>query len=318
MLMIRTISINFLTCLFIFSLFTGCEKEINIDIVDFKPKIVVNALFQGGKKWNVEISKSKNVLAPAEEDKLDKAIVKILEVETGKSYFLESTGNGRYSSNRELIKSGMEYEIKAAFPGLETVSARAKVPEPVVAKVTFAETLIFNDKLALRVDFDIIDDPADNNYYIYEILNVFPNAPFDPNATPFLESPIKSWLSSVDGNTGYINDTSVKQSKLFLTDNNFRGSILNTSLVSFVEYQDINPQQPAQLDKADYIPDFSRSKLKVTAASEEMFKYYKSLELVIQKRALNSSISTLIKPYSNIDNGLGIFAGYNSIILEVE
>ena len=298
-------------------LFHSCEKELSVDIGGFEPKIVVNALFQGGEKWNIEISKSKNVLDPNQIEFLDKAIVKIVEVESSESYFLKSKGNGRYTHDSENIISGMVYEVQVSFPGLETVKARAKVPDPVEARVTFAETLLYDEKLALRVDFEIKDDPNSKNFYIYEILNLFPNAPYDPNVTPFLESPIKSWLSSVDGNTGYINDSSEKQSKLFITDNNFRGSILNTSLVSFVEYQEINPEQPANIDKTAYIPDFSKSKLKVTVASQEMFEYYKSLELVIQQRALNSSISTPIKPYSNIENGLGIFAGYNSIILPV-
>ena len=318
--MLKTIAIyiRLLICSFLILNCFACEKEISIDIGNHEPKIVINAVFQGGKNWNVSVHQSKNVLSPEPHVNLDEAIVRITERKSGRNYLLKSIGEGIYTSKFELVKSGIDYKIDVSYPGLKSVHAYANAPDPIEAKITYSEIFHYNGKTALRVDFEIFDDPNNSNFYIYEILNLFPEAPTDPNTTPFLTSPIKSWLSSVDGNTGYITDATEKQSKLFVTDNNFRGSILNTSLISFVEIKELGKEPSNEIDESLYIPDFSKSKLKVTVASKELFEYYKILELFIQKRALNSSITTPIKPYSNIENGLGVFAGYNSIILSLE
>lgn len=309
-----------LSLFFFFLTFLGCEKEIQLDIGEFHPKIVVNGLFQGGETWEVHICQSKNVLDPDSVSiNLPNAQVRIKNLETGKTINLHHSSDGYYRNSDYIIENGVTYEIYVNHPGFEPVKARAEVPLPINVRVTHSETLDFNGIIALKVDFEISDDPSSDNYYIYEILNLIPDPPEDLLNLPFLESPIKTWLSSLDGNTGYIEDSSEKQSKLFITDQNFLGSILNTSLVSYVEIQKDRPNgKPVIPEDFKYIPDFSQSRLKVTAASKEMYEYYKTIELIIQKEALNSSASTPIKPYSNIENGLGIFAGFTEMIIQVQ
>ena len=308
----------FLLVPFIFLL--GCEKEIELDLGDFQPHIVINTLFEGGSKWNVHVCKSNNVLDPQTVNtNLPRALVYITDVTLGHKYQLYHQRDGNFTNSGEIIQHGHKYRIDVSHPGYESVNAEAIVPLPIEVELLHSETLQFNGKLALKVDFEISDDPTADNYYIYEILNLIPNLPNDLSEVPFLDSPIKNWLSSVDGNTGYINDSSEKQSKLFITDQNFRGSVLNTSLVSFVEIQEggsvNNPQLPTDVQ---YVPDFTQSRLKVIGASQEMYEYYKSVELMIQKEALNSSVSIPVKPYSNIENGLGIFAGFTEIVINIQ
>jgi hypothetical protein len=296
--------------------FLSCEREISLEIEGFEPKIVVNGILEAGKAFNVHVCSSKNILSQSENINLDKAIVKIYE--GSDFFFLSSTGEGNFSHPSKRVMHGANYHIEVSYPGFKTVKSNATIPGTLDAEVSYSETFDYKGKLALRVDFKIKDNPDEDNYYIYEILNLYPNAPTDPNSIPFLDSPIKSWLSSLDGNIGYIDDVSEKQSKLFITDNTFRGSILNTSLVSFVEIQEQGSNNPIDVILDYYTPDFTDSKLKVTAASKELYEYYKSVELFIQKKALNSSISTPITPFTNIENGLGIFAGFSSLILSLE
>ncbi|NNF35017.1 MAG: DUF4249 domain-containing protein [Saprospiraceae bacterium] len=305
---------------FLFLTFLGCEKEIQLDIGEFQPKIVVNAFFQGGEAWEVHVCQSKNVLDsnPTNID-LPNAQVRIKNLETGKTIKLHHSSEGYFTNPNYNVEHGVAYEITASHPGFNPVKATADAPLPINVRVTHSETLDFNGKVALRVDFEINDDPGSENFYIYEILNLIPNTPENLIGLPFLESPIKTWLSSVDGNTGYIDDSTEKQSKLFITDHNFRGSILNTSLVSFVEIQKNKSNGSTVIpDDFEYTPDFSQSRLKVTGASREMYEYYKTVELIIQKEALNSSASTPIKPFSNIENGLGIFAGFTEMVIQVQ
>jgi len=303
-----------------FLTFLGCEKEIQLDIGEFQPKIVINTFFQGGEPWEVHVCQSKNVLDPNPPSiNLPNAIVRIKNLETGTTFKLQYSAEGYFTNSNYKVEHGVAYEITASHPGFNPVKAQAEAPLPINVTVIHSETLDFNGKVALKVDFEINDDAGSDNFYIYEILNLIPNTPENLVGLSFLESPIKTWLSSVDGNTGYIDDSSEKQSKLFITDQTFRGSILNTSLVSFVEIQKNRSNSNAIIpDDFQYSPDFSQSRLKVTGASKEMYEYFKAVELVIQKEILNSSASTPIKPYSNIENGLGIFAGFSEIVIQIQ
>ncbi len=299
--------------------YLGCEKEIQLDIGEFQPKIVVNALLQEGENWEIHVCQSKNVLEPNKEVNLPGARVTVQNINSGNIFQLQYDKEGIFINDTYTINHATDYKITVSHPGFESISARAYVPQPIDVKVLHSETLDFNGKVALKVDFEITDDPTSDNYYIYEILNLFPHSPIDPSTIPFLESPIKSWLSSVDGNTGYIDNGTEKQSKLFITDQNFRGSVLNTSLVSFVEVQEGKGKDNQGTDSEyQYSPDFAQSRLKVVGASKEMYEYYKSIELMIQREALNSSASTPVKPFTNIENGLGIFAGFTEIVINVQ
>ena len=54
------------------------------------------------------------------------------------------------------------------------------------------------------------------------------------------------------------------------------------------------------------------TKLRVMTVSEELYKYYKSIEDYLEFQGYQSSISESRIVYDNIEGGVGIFAGYNS------
>ena len=215
-----------------------------------------------------------------------------------------------YTHQDEYPVEGNDYYIEVAHTEHTTVSASAKIPKAINVEIVSKEIVEFEGKQAIKLEFDIKDNPDDDNYFIYEIVNLFKSESQDFTGQNFVESPIKVWLSSLDVNTGYIIDGTKKQSKLFVTDKKFRGSILNTSLVSYVEIDEAIGLDGKVISNDDYILDFTNTKLKVVAASKDLYEYYKTVELVIQQKTLNSSVSTPIKPYTNITNGLGIFAGF--------
>ena len=303
---------------FLISGLYSCEKEIQLDFPEFTPKLVVNSIFEADVPWNVFVTKSRNIFEIIDDSPLIDAQVKITDLSLNEFYFLSHSQDGIYTHPDYNPVEGNVYFIEVAHPEHMTVTARAKIPKAINVEIVSKEIVEFEGKQAIKLEFDIKDDPDDDNYFIYEIVNLFKSKTQDFTGQNFVESPIKIWLSTLDGNTGYITDGTKKQSKLFVTDKKFRGSILNTSLVSYIEFDEAVGLDGKEISNDDYILDFSNTKLKVVAASKDLYEYYKTVELVIQQKTLNSSISTPIKPYTNITNGLGIFAGFSSTIITLQ
>lgn len=295
-------------------LFSSCAKEIELSVDNFSPKLVVNSLFEEGKNWEVEVSRSRNAILESSSPAVLEAEVIIKDQESGQQIILEYAGDKTYRSTTHSPVAGRTYFLEVHANGYNSIYSKGSVPEKTEVNLLLAEKLNYQGKEALRIDFEILDNKVEDNYYIYEILNAYPESISSVEPEKFITSPIKTWLSSLDGNTGYIVNGSNKQSKLFISDNLFKGAVINTSLVSYVELDDSVPNHK-NVSKPKI--NLNSSRLKVISASKEMYEYYKYIELVIQKNTINSSVTTPIKPYGNITGGYGIFAGYSSILIDL-
>ncbi len=101
----------------------------------------------------------------------------------------------------------------------------------------------------------------------------------------------------------------------------------NVSIRDF--YKDIFDRSDSQLD---YILDFKGNAelghfnvfetekfyLRIVSLSREMYEFYISLEKYIDEDGQISSLSYLPKVFSNVNNGLGVFAGYSQRYIEVK
>ncbi len=224
--------------------------------------------------------------------------------------------DGNYILFNKYPLPGHTYELSVDIPEHEIVTARTYIPMPVDAQVTNSKKVVYDGNQAIQVDFEITDNDDHDNFYIYEILSLDSNVPDGSNLREYINSPIKKWLSTIDGNTGYIEGNSGKQSKLFVSDKNFKGAVLNTSLVSFIELDRDSGELPDVLEELPE-PDLQNSKLKLSSVSQDMYQYQRRRELILLQNTVNSSLSTPSEPYSNIENGLGIFAGYTSKVYDL-
>jgi len=295
---------------------TSCEKTIEIDYPEFKPNLVISSTPSPDLSWRVNVSYSKNVLESLNTQYEGNATVIIKNVYTLERIHLKYEGEGDYVLYNAFPKPGHTYELNVHVDDYPMVKATTYIPKTIDAEVTAAQTLTYEGKKAIRVDFEIKDNDESRNFYIYEILSLDSYLPDPGNLKEFINSPIKNWLSTIDGNTGYIVDNVGKQSKLFVTDDSFKGAVLNTSLVSYVEQDRKLPNPPDQYPELPE-PDLAKSKLKLSSVSRDMFLYSKSRELILLKNTVNSSLSTPQEPYSNIENGLGLFAGFNNAIYDL-
>ena len=283
----------FLIILLISSLYTSCEKEVGMIIPPHDPKIVVNSIFSEGEKWNVHVTKSKQILDQTEFEILTNASVDLYEDEI----LLESLtyiGDGIYEST-QTPKIGKVYTLRVASDGLDLVRAESEILSPVqIKRISKAQKRYESlDYTELSIVFS--DDEKVANYYnvsLYEYEGeTVGNCEFF--GTPF-------YFASVDNELkiGDILDTNsveyFDQDGAAFNDLLFNGT--NYTLKLLIENRHIDSIDVAMVE--------------IKSLSKNYYEYITTRTAYILAQGDPFSQPVYVK--SNIENGYGIFAGYSN------
>ena len=293
------------TCCFLFS----CQKDYFIDDFDFQPRLVVNSLFTEGSEIVVDIHSSRNVLESNSEIKsVENAEVLLKDASGNLLAILDNVSGGRYLSNSVNLKVGEQYTLEVNSQGFESVTATSMIPYQVVATLGNKEFVSGETSASLNVDINLRDNDASDNYYVYEVvddlrLHLLKEQPFINE----LEQ-VSILLTSEDANQEQVATNNLLQSRVFLKDVAFANAEYNINFKA-----KSNPANgPVELVSEDV---FSDKKMRVVTASKTMYEFYKSVEKNRLRGDANSSIAQPAAIYSNIEGGLGVFAGYNESVL---
>jgi hypothetical protein len=319
----------------------SCEEEYMIDTGDFESKLVVNALFNHESPWSINVSNTTNILDHSTEiEKITNAIVEIYDQDNEFIYRLNHVGNGNYSNGDFSPSPKRGYSVKVSAVGYHTVTAKSFVPEEsklLINKSTIIHNETYDD---VEVDFEIEDRSKLESYYIWEIVSI------DESNGGSLTDPLsKSWLDDL---TNKSNDL-VEGGREILEGNSFgdgtyRGSYSssggnkrigiiknNDPLVNYVQElspigkidPNINlPNEVQHNSGIDEDPIYSEDgekvvfkyELRVMSISKELYDYYSSVEEYIKYN--NDSDAVPYGIYTNVTNGLGIFAGFSESVIQ--
>lgn len=265
----------------IFLLLNSCEKYIEFDEEISTPKLVVNGIINPDSTFDIHISRSLSVLDQAELNGIENASVTIYD-DLGNVYeVLSDIGNGFYTGNlKPLNEEG--YGIIVSANDYETVSSITRIPRLVV--LNSLDTLGVEDvdgfkELEITVEFD--DTPGESNYYLLEVWAA------DIVNGQIYENPMS--IRSDDITLGLSQDGYATQ--VYFSDELFDGE--KKTLVFYVE---------DTRDYDDYI------EVRFTSITEELEKYGRTLQAY--RDAVGNPFSQPVQVYTNVENGFGIFAGY--------
>lgn len=318
----------------------SCEEEYLIDTGDFESKLVVNALFNHDAPWLVNVSNTTNRFDQSTDiENITNAIVEIYDQNDVFRYRLDHIGNGNYSQGDYSPSPKRSYSIKVSALGYHTVTAKSFVPEEaklVINKSTIIHNETYDD---VEVDFEIEDKSKLESYYIWEIVSID-----EENGSSGTDALSKSWLDDL---TNKSNDL-VEDGREILEGNSFgngtyKGTYNSTNgnkkiiinnnnpLVNYV--QGINPL--GKMDPNVNLPDevnhnggfneesgegnegdkvVKKYELRVMSISKELYDYYSSVEEYIKYH--NDSETIPYEIYTNVSNGLGIFAGFSESVIQ--
>ncbi len=278
---------------------SSCIKEIDVNLEDSYRKIVVNSMFSADSILTVNISKSLNVLDNADVIFIKNAVVKIYEndeyVET-----LVYQANGNYTTVSFVPVYGKNYKLTVSAPDLDDVESTNQLPTPVA--ISGIDTMLINKEGKELIKCIIsIDDPANVQNYYY--LQVFSNKQ-DYDYFYDMESSIQNSALYIDSDDPVIEEWVNWDQGAIFSDNIFNGTNYKLNI-------EINKWDVTSYDSTATILYYH-----LNSISYEYYLY--TLSLAKYQRTNGDPFAEPVRVYSNITNGLGIFAGYSSYVYPID
>lgn len=265
---------------------TSCTKQIPFDDPGAESKIAISCFLDEADSISVVVSKSASILRPNDIERIEDADLELFE---------NGISVGSLTPDLDFVYrldfapvQGNNYEIKASANGLEDVSSTTTIPNAVTATNAAVNEAVSVDQDVYRLTFDI-DDPSGDNYYIvYVVQEYWPG-----------EYQTQSFTSTEPTFLGGSGDNYFWNGAAF-RDDSFDGQIKKFTL---------------DLDYFNGEPDFPTSVLLVSA-TEEFFNYFVTYEAY--QSTTGDPFAQPVQIYSNVENGLGIFAGLNRSLTVIE
>lgn len=333
------------------ALFNACQKEIEFDKELVKPKLVVNGFITPDSVVYITVGLSKTipgfekpfqwiddakVTLFVDGDKAEELTVYNIvyeENENENNYWYGSPPvrpTCGYQTNSSIIEAGKTYKIEVSHPLHGIASSETTIPYPIdiisVNSATTVESNSYNDMkqiiLSLKIRFK--DLPNEKNYYRVTLERVIG---LSTKYEYYYYGPGKEEDDSLDyivinkigsGNSLYSNDpvlTGGDDANDFLfgsPSNNY--NVFTDDLIEGKEYElNLNALSRNSADnKTNFLfetGEFYQLTVRLSTLTREAFLYMKSTNA--QRWYDEDFFSEPTQVYSNIQNGVGIFAGYS-------
>lgn len=282
------------TILFFIILFASCTLVVDVDIPIQEAKLIVNSLFTPDSVWQVEITDSRNILDDTHFIVREVDEIVIFDEFENIVATLSSNGFGVYRSDKKP-EHGKTYSVRIKSEGKKVLTARGIIPESISISSVKIDTVLVNHEygttqnLVLEVKFK---DPAEEvNYYRFDLIVKQAYEYYNPQ-TQELVKDTSRWVYFLQVDTPSLLEDNYSHS--IISDAKFNGREVS------IRFKPIHGLLGGNT-KLDFI---SRN------FSEEYYKYSTTLEL--QNNTREDPFAQPVKVFSNINNGLGIFAGYSS------
>lgn len=283
--------------IFLLFLISACTKEVNLNDIDVEQYIVVNSLFTSNEYLTVNICKTGANLSNPEITAITDARVilwnnnEIIEELTHDSV-------GYYSTKTHKLEEAKEYTITVDVEGFKQVKATDMIPEkvPVLGHNVELNNYIVDYQTFSTLEY-IFNDPANiENFYIFNI-NV---RELSNNDTNIYSTVIRS-----------------DDDFIFYDENNVPSFGLDSYFYLLFDDKNISSQTTKiTVNYFEINQTLSTKILKFHNVSKNMYLYYKSANIlgVITDEPIFNQTNYYFNLYSNVQNGIGIFAGYNTSV----
>ena len=312
--------ISQLAIIFILS---ACVKDIERPSLRLSEQIVLNGLLMPDSTVSISLTKSmpletNDSIFPSITD----AEVELYENEIFVTH-LKHISKGIYKS-KYFPLAGQKYSIRASIPGYTTVTANDKIPETPKLSACFKKdnSLEFNDTV---VDLTVNDNSNENNsYWIENLLLDYASFIDDQGRTR------KDSTRVVTGKSVFLHSNSVSLDPFNAQLDNSIGMYeyryyirLEDRLLSseIINLSFTNIYSPLfRYNVLTNLQDEQSVLINVISASQHCDRYLKSsLTFFLNNNFSEPNLFTEpIQIYSNVENGTGIFAAYNSVSISVE
>lgn len=293
---------NIITTILIINIL-GCESIVDVDLPKMKPQVIVNSFFSPDSNVKIHLSKSKGILENDSYDDNWNLKINIIEnasvelwSENNFITYLSYLKNGNYSSTDFFPIANKEYNVVINVPEYNSINAADRIPAKVEIKNVEQNIIEHNEywiESELAITFqDILNE---NNYYMLSLFTeeVYNNS-YYKNYIYYSSNDIVLSENSILED----NEQSYNGSNAIFTDEIFSGNEYTIKV------------------KFDLFSSVQNITVCLNSLSETMYKYFRSLEQ--QNNAGDNPFAEPVFVNTNVKNGLGIFAGYNTSFYKVK
>ncbi len=313
----------------------SCTKEIDTPFPEVSPQIVLNGILHPDSTICVSLTRSQTLTDSLDFVKVSNAAVLLYENSNliGELY----TQNGQYRLDYYPQESA-EYRIEASVPEYGIVRATDVIPMQPVANSCYTEP-IYTKYTYTGIRVEIQDDPNQENYYwLGATLSQYKRLGFDDrqcvgegeqricawvdSSTVVTEqlSGLSSFSTLPDIFNSYIDTFSdgIRQYAQYMRmdDSAINSTNITLDITSYSPLYRFN--EMSQLDSNQSVV------LETINASQHYDRYLKSSMIYYLNNSFGEDsdqpgiFNEPTRIYSNVENGLGIFAAYNSVSIAVE
>ncbi len=288
----------FYQIIFVFSLFAlmSCEEDFLFDTGHFVPKVTVNCIFKPDSPWEVQLSYSKSAFeGDGDINMIQNAEVYIYELRNGREIYLKHQGDGLYTSDIYPPKQNSDYELVIHLEGYEKITAKSGIPRK--ANVVYVTQNI----VERTVEFQIQNE--ESNFYLWNFMNGTTLGQLN-NGRQSPSEFVKGIVTYNNASDFIANITSGNNEAVGT------GGIFSAGIN--------NAEGDENLLGANQDSTITKKFLRMLTASEDFFKFYKDYERYFANSGFHSSVSNPPGQFSNVNNGIGIFAGYTEEFKEID
>ncbi len=282
-----------------------CERDVDLDIDIPPPKIVVISNFTNDQLIEVAVSQSKSVLIEEPSQPLENAIVEVFEVTNFQESleFVPKTNEllPFYRSVNFQPKVETLYTLKVEAPGFDPVIAESSIPRPVNindAYIQDTEVTISTEEeiqtTSFQMTMNFLDPLGEGNYYHLNFIQEIHSYHLSEGDTIISKSDYEKVNFDRTSDSNFF--IAYFDGGVLFRDAEFNGKAIAYSFPYSVY---INTQKEL----------LGKFIVELRTVSKDYFLYHNSLSR--QVGAQEVPFAEPVSVYNNIENGLGIFAGYS-------
>ena len=263
----------------------SCQTVVELDLPTHEPKLVINAVINPDSLFTVDVSASQSALADGEYQQLKDATVQVYQA--GQLLFeLQHVGDGIYKADRKP-QALQHYELRVSAPGFPDASATSYVPAaPAMRDVQASRAAPSSEWGGSNLSLILDDVPGQENFYYIQA--------FIPDSSYYDGKRYNRYVS-LDF-IAPIKEEFAMEFRYFFSDKLFDGKQVNIQL-----------NLGTAPDKTTYV--------QVAHITKEYYQYARTLD----KQGAGDDFGKIPTPVTNnIQNGMGLFAGYNAVMLAVK
>lgn len=298
----------FVFLIFVFSVIS-CKKPVNLKGIDINnQKLVINSINQIDKSDNwtlieMDLSKSLTVFDSNyldEQEPIDDATIKIVSNSNQELLINQSSQNQIIIINSSEFDHGESYTLEVSHPSFETIIANTTIPQPAKINSFNLAGNVSSLDTPFYVDLSFKDVMNEDNYYFIDLYLTIYHVIYD-SATNSYDTTGSSGnlLRNYTTNNNLIDKD--YEPKLLLTDDFFKNNDFNISIQISLDSNQVN--------NINDINKRAALSAKVISLSRDEYLYRKTL-YIYELNQFNP-LSEPTQVYSNVENGMGIFA-FNS------